>query len=301
MYCLNPYIFQNHLEKYEFAIPCRKCELCRVYLKQDWSNRIELEALTYPSSDVAFITLTYDEANLPFTDNKSPTLKYTDIQSFLKRLRASIDYKIRFFCVGEYGSTTYRPHYHIIFFGLKQEDYPLVNKYWGKGIVDCKVANNGAFKYVSGYVNKKFDKKQQFWQDSEPEFVRTSQGLGKRFCESLSESFISNKLIHNNVLGLLDIQDFILIGDRKVRLPKYVKDKLRKRVFSQEHLLFLKVRYMEMATERHYSIMSNMIFDDCNGLMHPRFFVSEAYLKDNEARLLRVRYRQNIIERKRKI
>lgn len=42
----------------------------------------------------------------------------SDVQKFMKRLRKRVNEKIRFFCVGEYGPHTQRPHYHLIIFNL---------------------------------------------------------------------------------------------------------------------------------------------------------------------------------------
>ena len=54
-----------------------------------------------------------------------PRLSVRDVQLFLKRLRYFIKHEhekrcskevqtLRYFCAGEYGSTTFRPHYHLL-------------------------------------------------------------------------------------------------------------------------------------------------------------------------------------------
>ncbi|AXB22553.1 replication initiation protein [Lynx canadensis associated microvirus CLP 9413] len=54
------------------------------------------------------------------------TLAKRDFQLFMKRLRKAFpDQKIRYFAAGEYGSETFRPHYHAILFGLKLDDLQL--------------------------------------------------------------------------------------------------------------------------------------------------------------------------------
>lgn len=65
-----------------------------------------------------FITLTYDEANLP----EDVGLRYTDFQKFMKRLRRRFFSRtIRFYMCGEYGEGFGRPHYHACLFNL---DFP---------------------------------------------------------------------------------------------------------------------------------------------------------------------------------
>jgi hypothetical protein len=60
-----------------------------------------------------FLTLTYDDAHLPMYGN----LNYRDFQLFMKRLRKSCGYPVRFYMCGEYGERKRRPHYHACLFG----------------------------------------------------------------------------------------------------------------------------------------------------------------------------------------
>lgn len=73
-------------------------------------------------SDNSFVTLTYDEDNLP----DHGTLKKSHVQDFIKSLRQRIKpQKISYFLCGEYGDTTERPHYHIALFGYQFPDLAL--------------------------------------------------------------------------------------------------------------------------------------------------------------------------------
>ena len=73
-----------------------------------------------------FTTFTYRDDALP----RNGGLRYLDFQAFMHRLRAKVNYKkkpeerkpVRFFCVGEYGSRSARPHYHAILFNLELPD-----------------------------------------------------------------------------------------------------------------------------------------------------------------------------------
>ena len=81
--------------------------------------------------DNIFLTLTYDNDNLPAPLENSPInpLVKRDLQLFIKRLRKRFpDQRIRYFACGEYGGASMRPHYHLILFGLKLDDLKLLYK-----------------------------------------------------------------------------------------------------------------------------------------------------------------------------
>lgn len=121
-------------------IPCGKCIACRLAYSRQWADRCMLELDDHDSS--YFVTLTYDDDHLPVNDfvdpvtgeiGKTATLDKRDMQLFFKRLRRACDYrgdenKLRYFMCGEYGSQTYRPHYHAIIFGLRLDDLSLYKK-----------------------------------------------------------------------------------------------------------------------------------------------------------------------------
>lgn len=171
-------------------IPCGQCIGCRIQQREDWTTRIELEARQWPKEQVWFITLTYDDDHVPGMilktgeimrkvqyvwkpGEKSPesvqTLLYTDVQKFLKRLRKAYKSRLRFFCAGEYGEQTARPHYHMILYGWEPTDlkqlYKIrhngyytsewMQKLWGNGQIQIAQAVPETYRYVAGYVTKK--------------------------------------------------------------------------------------------------------------------------------------------------
>lgn len=87
------------------------------------------------------------------------------IQDFLKRLNKyiydHITFKFknfRYFICSEYGSTTFRPHYHGIFF---VDDREVAERFeecilhcWKRGRIDCQFVEKSAGAYVAQYVNK---------------------------------------------------------------------------------------------------------------------------------------------------
>lgn len=111
-------------------IPCGKCTGCRLDYSRQWAYRCMLELEYHDESH--FVTLTYNDNHVPYSAYGDPesgeaidalTLQKRDLQLFMKRLRKSFsDDRIRFYACGEYGSTTFRPHYHGILFGLHLDD-----------------------------------------------------------------------------------------------------------------------------------------------------------------------------------
>lgn len=131
--------------RYEtLTVPCGKCIGCRLDYSRTWANRMMLE-LPYHDS-AYFVTLTYDDDYVPvheYLSNEvdpdtgevigepvfepSLSLEPDHVQKFMKRLRRQQDYyygnqDISFYFVGEYGSSTCRPHYHAIIYGLRLDD-----------------------------------------------------------------------------------------------------------------------------------------------------------------------------------
>lgn len=142
------------LQRNETSIPCGKCFACRLRKRKEMTTRLSNELSLY-NEDCCFITLTYNDENLPTTCLRSikdsekmvargvaelpvETLLPSDVQKFIKRLRRHLEYlpkrgknrigrdhvttPIRYFAVGEYGGRTGRPHYHLLIFGWKPSD-----------------------------------------------------------------------------------------------------------------------------------------------------------------------------------
>lgn len=91
---------------------------------------------------------------------------YRDVQNFMKRLRITLKRKynyneyISYFAVGEYGSTTKRPHFHMLLYvraGFEKDVTSAIASCWSYGDMSrenkrIQVARDAA-SYVSSYVN----------------------------------------------------------------------------------------------------------------------------------------------------
>jgi len=136
-----------------------------------------------------FVTLTYDEENLP----KGGTLVVDDCQKFLKRLRERIrPSRIRFFLCGEYGEKRGRPHYHALIFGFGFPDKVpleksgefveyssrLLSESWGHGDARLGSVSFDSACYVANYATKKItgEKAAEHYRGRKPEFLLMSRG-----------------------------------------------------------------------------------------------------------------------------
>jgi hypothetical protein len=99
----------------QVSLPCGQCVGCRLERSRQWATRCLHEAALH--NDNCFITLTYDNENLPENGN----LIHEEFQKFFKRLREFVWRKyatrIRYYMAGEYGSAFGRPHFHACIFG----------------------------------------------------------------------------------------------------------------------------------------------------------------------------------------
>lgn len=232
-------------------VPCGRCRGCRAARSSDWAVRIQHE-LKYHSC-ASFLTLTYDDFNLPYDYSVS----IREVQLFIKRLRKDINTivtksnkqnntreaipRIRYFAVGEYGDKSGRPHYHIIVFGWDFPDryladksksgHPLyeseqLNKLWGKGIANIGTVTPESGGYVARYSFKKINTVTDYDYYTRihpgtgevvqvhPEFATMSTHPGIGF--KWFDEYEGDVYPHNNVI----------IKGQKYKVPDYYKKKM---------------------------------------------------------------------------
>lgn len=132
------------------SVPCGKCTECLQKRRSEWTFRL-LEELKVCDS-AHFITLTYDDENLPLDGN----LSKKHCQDFIKRLRKEQNKKkgkqIRYYLVGEYGEHTERPHYHLILFNLKAKILTNLETVWQNGNIFVGGVSQASIHYVTKYM-----------------------------------------------------------------------------------------------------------------------------------------------------
>jgi len=148
--CLAPEVIKQVGGDGRMVIPCGHCLGCETKWRKGWVLRMMLEAQS--SVHARFLTLTYSNGAVP------GSLHYPDVAGFLKRLRSNTQQAVRFFCAGEYGDRSDRPHWHLILFGPSLETMPvglLSMKEWPFGGVMVGDANPATMAYTAGYSIKK--------------------------------------------------------------------------------------------------------------------------------------------------
>lgn len=165
----------------------------------------------------AFLTLTYNEENLP----KDFSLSKRDLQLFNKRLRNHVDFK--FYASGEYGAKG-RPHYHGIYFGLDpfschemiQECWPKCDawqfdKRRGKKCAIGQVTRE-SMQYVVGYVQKKLfgGAAQEEYGNRQRPFALMSKGLGRDFGDENQSRFVKG---------------WTYLNSQRIGIPRYFRER----------------------------------------------------------------------------
>ena len=221
----------------DISLPCGQCIGCRLDRARDWSIRCLHEAKCHEQN--CFLTLTYAEEHVP----AGGTLRYSDFQGFMKRLRRRVGIPgLRFFMCGEYGEETWRPHYHACIFGYDFSDKVFVargsngdalyssamlDSLWKFGIANIGAVTMQSAGYVARYCLKKVNgdaaESHYSFVDADgvitrrqPEFARMSlkPGIGARWFERFGDDCLP--------------RDYVVHDGRKFPVPRYY-DKLHER------------------------------------------------------------------------
>lgn len=233
----------------EADIPCGKCVGCSLDYSKDWATRLMLELST--SINGYFVTLTYDDSHLPVNES----LVASHVFNFIKALRMDLLRHnvsgLRFYAVGEYGSKSLRPHYHLIIYNcpLKNSDISLfddcnlsnldidvlqkrsfdgslmfssqyLSRFWKNGFNCVGEVNLATCSYVARYCLKKkasdpYVKKLLLASGRLPEFARmsTHPGIGFQYFSSHNDIYKTSGTI-------------FLPGGRSVGSPRYFDKKM---------------------------------------------------------------------------
>lgn len=218
------------------AFGCGQCTSCRINRRRVWTHRIMLEAAQF--EDNAFVTLTYDEENTPADQSVTPK----ELTNFIKRLRYEWPGKVRYFACGEYGDSTFRPHYHVALFNFPScrrgvshfskhtgkccATCDTILKAWGKGQVIIGTLTEQSAAYVAGYVTKKMTKDDDpRLEGRRPEFARMSlrPGIGLGMMHELASTLLEHRLDER----MIDVPLALRHGSKQWPLGRYLRRKLR--------------------------------------------------------------------------
>lgn len=193
-------------------VDCRHCVNCLIKRQSqvEFLSRKELLEVYKSGRSASFVTLTYDDEHLPVNKHGFYTLERKHVQNWIKNMRRQMDYyddKIPFkyiYC-GEYGdgshsnsntgSSTHRPHYHIVFLGLSTSQVrKYTRKLWKFGLCDIGELSFGGIRYLCKYMTKALpDKNVKALREAaevQNPFFYHSVGLGKKWIDEHMEKIV---------------------------------------------------------------------------------------------------------------
>lgn len=260
MACTHLITIKNPKTGEHIQVPCGHCIGCLEDMQKEWALRMEIELKSNLSRPAVFVTLTYNDENLPteeFNEKtgevfQKPSVVKKDVQLFMKRLRKAIDTQIKkgsykgykgplkYFFTSEYGPSGGRPHYHGIIYGLNKNSvaYKLIDEAWQKGFIYLGVANVKTITYCSKYCCKPtefstysdrsgyFDNEK--WMEDNgirrKPFRLMSNKLGANYIESPSnlKFHLKNPVKHN----------YVRQGQFKKSMPRY----FRRKIYTEENM-----------------------------------------------------------------
>lgn len=216
--CVSPYI-ATRKDGTKVCVPCGKCIDCRKDYQTEWIFRLSQECkhVALP----CFITLTYDDENLPLGDvgNNEPqsVLVKSDLQKFFKRLRrygGDLMENMRYFAIGEYGSKFNRAHYHAVIMAPNLDRVSklqkLVDKSWKFGFNKVKFCTDKQLHYVCKYMNK---------LDERPHLVKPF----RLYSRSIGLNFLTDQMVN---YYLTTFERTCVNGKCRISLPRYYRKKL---------------------------------------------------------------------------
>lgn len=222
MRCISPLTIYDKAGHRQI-VPCGKCNFCLQTKRADWSFRLAQEDKHSLTS--TFLTFTYENDSIPRSDNGCAVLDKRDLQLFIKRLRKAnkqlVDWRLRYYAVGEYGTVSHRPHYHALMFNLHPSLISDIVSHWrvernGSLIPGgmCYAGNVEAasIHYVAKYViNRVAD-----YGLRAPPFALMSRrpGIGANYLDTHSSWHRA------------DMRNYTQVHGQVGRLPRYYKDKI---------------------------------------------------------------------------
>lgn len=129
----------------------------------------------FDSKDIESVADLFSDSYSPRPNCFLPCFRYSDVQKFLKKLRRMLERqglnsRVRYYCTAEYGSSYFRPHYHLLLFFadessraavLEHESRALISyksgmgrgsSLWTLGLSDWQYYSGGNGSYLTNYL-----------------------------------------------------------------------------------------------------------------------------------------------------
>lgn len=214
------------------TLSCGQCIGCRLDKAREWSTRIAHEGAMHERS--SFLTLTYSDEHIPH----NYSLDKRTMQLFMKRLRKTLNVKVRYYLVGEYGGKFLRPHYHVILFGYDFPDKypwrktgsgyiqyrsPTLESVWAYGNAEIGTVTPESAGYCARYVTKKItgDRAYEHYQRMHP-FTGEIWRVAPEFSLQSNRPGIGASWFDKYQSDAFP-DDFVTINGSKRPVPRYYK------------------------------------------------------------------------------
>lgn len=270
------------------AVRCGHCLPCLQHRQAEWIFRLTQEMKGSPAY---FVTLTYNEENLPTNSpdlslDPVATVRKKDIQQFHAKLRAIFqrggyyddtlvkagwkkdpswikvpECRFTYYVTAEYGPQGLRPHYHGIYFHLPEDEdlvFDLVNHAWNKGFITCEIGKSEACAaYTTKYlINTSFVSPPE---GADPVFSLMSKRLGVHYLDS--EAIVD---FHRSAPAQ---HSFCTSQGHKTVMPRYYRNKIydddvgkpELQEYAQKRATSFQARMARMSKEEKLAY-----FDACN-------------------------------------
>lgn len=173
-YCLHPTITKTGV------YPCGNCPVCRMKYRKQMAVRIYMEKSIEKPAYSYFITLTYNDANIPMCSGR-PAFDKQHISTFLDTVKhklSKLGFRQRYFLTCEYGEEGYRPHYHYIALlyrdnlhhgSLRKHQYlhDIVEPSWHRGFCYEGTVSLPSIMYCTAYALKDDEALERDWRGFE--------------------------------------------------------------------------------------------------------------------------------------
>lgn len=200
-----------------YKVPCGKCAFCWQTKRSSWVFRIRHEMRCQDQRGY-FLTLTYDEKHVPRTSDGKRSLRFRHVQLMFKRLRKA-KYYCKYIAVGEYGTQTQRPHYHLLLWTDAPTD--AIEKLWcntrnePRGSIHFGTLTVASAMYTLKYILQPRQKPEDGREHARAQF---SRGLGLGYLTSSVYEYHTAFEESPVFTSVLDGQQFAL--------PRYYKNKI---------------------------------------------------------------------------
>lgn len=201
-------------------VPCGKCGFCLQAKRSSWMFRIYYEMRNQLHKGW-FLTMTYNEQSVKRTPSGKLSLRFRDVQLYLKRIRKA-KYYAKYICVGEYGSITKRPHYHMLLWtdapvGFLQVNWKRSNDNKLLGHIQFGELNMQSAMYTLKYIIQPKHK----WSDDD-----LRENTRAQFSKGLGLSYMTTEMYNYHSEPDDQPNFFAMVDGQRVALPRYYRDKI---------------------------------------------------------------------------